>query len=193
MAKENITNLLEFLTLISIIFIFFLVILFVLKFIFRKDTMLYKWIVHFLQDHYLFLGFLIALIATSVSLFYSEIMGYAPCKLCWYQRIFMYPQVVLFLIAFKSKRNTSIIWNSLILSLFGGLIAGYHYMMQIGLVSDIGCDAVGFSVKCSEFFSLAYGFITIPMMSFTAFVLLVIIGYGKLRACEERNIYIEKI
>ena len=189
MAKENVASFLEFLTLISIIFILFLVILFLLKFVFKKDTNLYKWMVHFLQDHYLFLGFLITLIAVSGSLFYSEIIGFVPCKLCWYQRIFMYPQVILFLIAFKSKRNMGIIWNSLILSLFGGAIAGYHYMMQMGLVSDIGCDVVGFSAKCSEFFSLAYGFITIPMMSLTAFVLLLIINYGKLRACEERNIY----
>ena len=83
----------------------------------------------------------------------------------------------------------SIVWNSLFLSLFGGLIAGYHYMMQIGLVSELGCDAVGFTPRCSEFFSLAYGFITIPLMSFVAFILLIIISYGKIRACEERNIY----
>lgn len=187
MSKENVASALEFITLISIIFIFILIILFILKFIFKKDTNIYKWIVHFLQDHYLFLVFLIALTATSGSLFYSEIMGYAPCKLCWYQRILMYPQVILFLIAFKSKRNMSIIWNSLILSLIGGLIAGYHYLMQIGAVKEIGCDVVGFSAKCSEFFSLSYGFITIPMMSLTAFILLIILAYGKIRACEERS------
>ncbi|MEK6914809.1 MAG: disulfide bond formation protein B [Nanoarchaeota archaeon] len=189
MAKENVVSMLELLTLISIIFIFFLFFLFILKFVFKKDTKLYKFIVHFLQNHYLFLGFLISLVATLGSLFYSDIMGYAPCRLCWYQRIFMYPQVILFLIAFNSKRNMSIIWNSLILSLFGGLIALYHYMMQIGLVDELGCNVVGFSAKCSEFFSLAYGFITIPMMSLVAFALLIIICYGKIRACEERNIY----
>lgn len=187
MAKENVASVLEFFTLISIIFIFILVILFILKFVFRKDTNIYKWIVHFLQEHYLFLGFLIALTATFGSLFYSEIMGYVPCKLCWYQRIFMYPQVIIFLIALKSKNNMSIVWNSLILSLVGGLIAGYHYLMQIGVVSEIGCDVIGYSVKCSEFFSLAYGFITIPMMSLTAFVLLIILAYGKIRACGERS------
>lgn len=187
MAKEDVASALEFLTLISIIFIFILIILFILKFVFKKDTNIYKWIVHFLQDHYLFLGFIIALIAVSGSLFYSEIMGYAPCKLCWYQRILMYPQIIIFLIALKSKNNMSIVLNSLILSLVGGLIAGYHYLMQIGVVREIGCDVVGYSVKCSEFFSLAYGFITIPMMSFIAFVLLIILAYGKIRACEERS------
>ncbi len=187
MSKENVASALEFLTLISIIFILILIILFVLKFVFKRDTNIYKWIVHFLQDHYLFLGFLTALIAVSGSLFYSEIMGYVPCKLCWYQRILMYPQVIIFLIAFKSKKNMSIVWNSLILSLVGGFIAGYHYLMQIGVVKEIGCDVVGFSAKCSEFFSLAYGFITIPMMSFIAFVILIILAYGKIRACEERS------
>ena len=101
----------------------------------------------------------------------------------------MYPQPILFLIAMKSKRNASIIWNSLILSLIGGLIAAYHYLMQIGAVSDSGCDVVGYSAKCSEFFTISYGYITIPMMSLIAFMLLVFMAYGKLRACEERNIY----
>jgi disulfide bond formation protein DsbB len=189
MSKETVASVLEFLTLLSTIFLFVLVILFLLKIIFRKDTSVYKYIVHFLQNHYLFLGFLIAFVATFGSLFYSEIMGYNPCKLCWYQRIFMYPQVFLFLIALKSKRNASILWNSLILSFLGGIIAFYHYLMQIGLVREVGCDVVGFTHKCSEFFSLAYGFITIPMMSLVAFVLLIILAYGKIRACEERNIY----
>jgi disulfide bond formation protein DsbB len=101
----------------------------------------------------------------------------------------MYPQPILFLIAMKVKRNTGIILNSLVLSLIGGLIAGYHYLMQIGIVAEKGCDVVGMTVKCSEYFGLSYGFITIPMMAFVAFVLLVFIAYGKLKACESRDIY----
>lgn len=189
MAKENIVAGIELLTFVSSLFVGLLVILFILKFVLKKDTKLYQGIVHFLQDHYLFLGFLVSLVATLGSLFYSDVMLYNPCKLCWYQRIFMYPQAVLFLIAMKTKRNWSIVWNSLILSVIGGLIAGYHYLMQIGLVADSGCDVVGYSAKCSEYFGLSYGFITIPFMSLIAFVLLVFMAYGKLRSCEERNIY----
>jgi len=189
MAKESIIQFIELLTLISSLFIGLLVLLFILKFILKKDTKLYQGIVHFLQEHYLFLGFLVSLVATLGSLFYSDVIGYPPCRLCWFQRIFMYPQTILFLIAMKVKRNTGIIWNSLVLSLIGGLIASYHYLMQIGIVSEGGCDVVGMTAKCSEYFGLSYGFITIPMMALVAFVLLVFMAYGKLRACEGRDIY----
>ena len=76
---------------------------------------------------------ILSLSATMGSLWYSEIIGFEPCKLCWFQRIFMYPQTILFLIAMKVKRNTGIIWNSLVLSLIGGLIASYHYLMQMSI------------------------------------------------------------
>ena len=188
MANQNIVSMIELLTLVSSLFVGLLVLLFILKFVLKKDTKLYQGIVHFLQDHYLFLGFLVSLVATLGSLFYSDVMGFPPCKLCWFQRIFMYPQPILFLIAMKVRRNWSIVWNSLILSLIGGLIAGYHYMMQLGVVSEGGCDVVGMTTKCSEYFGLSYGFITIPFMSLTAFVLLVFMAYGKLRARESRNI-----
>ena len=188
MAVRNIVSALELLTFVSSLFVALLILLFILKFVLKKDTKLYQGIVHFLQDHYLFLGFLVSLVATLGSLFYSDVMGFPPCKLCWFQRIFMYPQPILFLIAMKVRRNWSIVWNSLILSLIGGLIAGYHYMMQLGVVSEGGCDVVGMTTKCSEYFGLSYGFITIPFMSLTAFVLLVFMAYGKLRARESRNI-----
>ncbi|MEK7067519.1 MAG: disulfide bond formation protein B, partial [Patescibacteria group bacterium] len=48
-------------------------------------------------------AFIIALLATLGSLFYSEVAGFEPCKLCWYQRIFMYPQVLLWGIAWWKK------------------------------------------------------------------------------------------
>jgi hypothetical protein len=71
--------------------------------------------------------------------------------------------------------------NSLILSVIGALIAGYHYMMQVGVVPEGGCDVIGYSAKCSEYFSVSYGFITIPMMALIAFLILIILGYGKIR------------
>ena len=74
MAKESIVQFIELLTLISSLFIGLLVLLFVLKFVLKKDTKLYQGIVHFLQEHYLFLGFLVSLVATLGSLFYSDVM-----------------------------------------------------------------------------------------------------------------------
>ena len=189
MIQELIVVGLEILTLVSSLLLGLLLLLFILKFVFGKKTKIYDSLVHFFQDHYLFLVFLVSLTATIGSLFYSEILGYSPCVLCWYQRIFMYPQVFLFIIAMKIK-NRSIIFNSLILSLICFLIASYHYLLQIGALNSklLSCDVVGYTVSCSQYFSLAYGYITIPFMALTAFLLLIILNYGKLRACPERSL-----
>ena len=189
MVKELIESGLEILTLITSFLVGLLILLFILKFVFGKKTKIYDSLVHFLQDNYLFLGFVVSLTATLGSLFYSEIIGYSPCVLCWYQRIFMYPQVFLFAIAMKIK-NKSIIFNSLVLSVIGFLIASYHYLLQIEFLNNelLNCGIVGFTANCSEYFSLAYGYITIPFMALAAFLFLIILNYGKLMASQERAI-----
>lgn len=76
----------------------------------------------------------------------------------------------------------------MILSFIGGLIAGNHYLLQLGVEASIGCDAIGYSTGCSEFFAFSYGYITVSMMALTAFTLLIILGYGKIRALQMRKI-----
>ncbi len=126
----------------------------------------------YVAKHSVLFAFIVALIATSGSLFYSEIAGFDPCKLCWFQRIFMYPQVILLGLALK-RRDTSVVYNSLALSIIGAIIAGYHFLLQIGIVPATSCSAVGYS-GCSQVFVMNFGYITIPMMSFTAFLLIIV-------------------
>lgn len=118
------------------------------------------------------LAFAAALAATLSSLFYSEIAGYEPCKLCWFQRIFMYPQVILLGIALWKKDNREAIY-CLVLSVAGAIVAGYHYLMQIGITPSLPCSAVGYSASCSQRFVMQFGYITIPMMSLTIFALII--------------------
>jgi disulfide bond formation protein DsbB len=124
-------------------------------------------------------SFVVALIATAGSLFYSEIAGFEPCKLCWFQRIFMYPQVILFGIALWKKNETLAVYNSIALSIIGGLIAGYHYLVQIGAAPALPCSAVGYSASCAQRFVMTFGYITIPMMAFTAFMLIIVFMFAK--------------
>jgi len=131
-------------------------------------------ILNFLSKRAIKLAFLIALASMVGSLFYSDIAGYSPCKLCWYQRIFMYPQVILLGLALY-KKEKHIIGYSLALSLVGFIIAGYHYLMQIGWVPALNCAALGYSVSCAKEFVMQFGFITIPMMSLTAFSLMILL------------------
>jgi len=135
----------------------------------KKDTK----VQNFIGKYGILFSFIVALTATLGSLFYSEIAGFAPCVLCWYQRIFMYPEVVLLGIALF-KKDKAIIDYSLALSIIGTVLAGYHYLMQLGVVSSLPCTAVGYSVSCVKLFVMQFGYITIPLMSLTAFVLIVI-------------------
>src|SRR3989344_3418868 len=145
-----------------------LILVFLLNLIFRKGAVSPK-----ISEKALWFSFLVALIATSGSLFYSEVAGFEPCKLCWFQRIFMYPQVLLLGMAIW-KKDRHIADYGILLAVLGALVAGYHYLLQLGIAPNLPCSAVGYSVSCSQVFVMNFGYITIPLMSFTAFLLIVI-------------------
>src|SRR3989344_6190167 len=74
--------------------------------------------------------FVIPVIATVGSLFFSEIAHFSPCVLCWYQRIFMYPMAFILTIAYFMKDKTLAVYT-IVLSAIGAVIAFYHYLLQI--------------------------------------------------------------
>lgn len=129
-------------------------------------------LIKFFGENALVFAFAVAFIATAGSLFYSEVIGFEPCKLCWFQRIFAYPQVVLLGLALW-KRGYGIAPYGIALSVIGVVISAYHYLLQIGVAPPLPCSAVGYSVDCSQRFVLQFGYITIPMMAITAFLLII--------------------
>lgn len=133
-------------------------------------------ITKFFGNHALLFSFIISAMAVIGSLFYSEVLGYTPCTLCWYQRILIYPQALVFLFAMYRKDN-SVFRHMLPLSVLGLIVSGYHYLLQRGLAPSLDCDAVGYSVACSKQFVLTYGYMTIPLMAFTAFFLLILLHF----------------
>ncbi len=133
----------------------------------RKDAL------RFLGQHGILFSFAVALVATLGSLFYSEVAGYEPCKLCWLQRIFIYPQALLLGMALW-KKDRGITDYSIVLSAVGALIAGYHYLLQLGVAPSLPCAAVGYSVSCAQRFVMQFGYVTIPLMAFTAFLMILL-------------------
>jgi disulfide bond formation protein DsbB len=130
-------------------------------------------LVSFIHRYSVLLAWIVALIAVCGSLFFSEIMDYQPCKLCWFQRIFMYPLVVLLGIA--SYRNEKwIIPYVLPLSIIGGLFSTYHYLEEKvpGFAALMPCRV---GIPCNVDYINWLGFITIPMLAFVAFALITII------------------
>lgn len=124
----------------------------------------------FFQTYSLYLAWVVSLVAVSGSLIFSEVLHFEPCKLCWFQRIFMYPQVVLLGMAcYKNDRRQ--IPYLLPLSVMGGLISLYHYAEQnIPALAKLLPCTVG--VPCDQDYILWLGFITIPFLALTAFTLI---------------------
>ncbi len=124
--------------------------------------------------HSMALAWLIALAAMGLSLFYSEIKGFEPCMLCWVQRIFLYPQVIILGLALW-KRDDQVSDYSLGLSLPGALVAAYHYYGQMLQSSALVCRSGETISPCAQRFVFEFGYVTIPMMALTAFLALTVL------------------
>jgi disulfide bond formation protein DsbB len=165
------------------LFSHFVLIFIVLAFIFRKSWG--RSTVYFVGKYALTLGLTTALAAIVGSLWYSEVMGYEPCLLCWWQRVFIYPSFVLFLIAINRKDRN--IFNYILpLSIIAGIIGAYQSYVNLGGSSVLPCTAAGSA--CSKVYVLEFGYITIPMMSLTIAVYLIVISLmGKYYAKNNSN------
>ncbi len=118
------------------------------------------------------LAWLVAAIAMAGSLYLSEVRHFTPCPLCWYQRIAMYPLVVVLGVAMV-RRDHGARWYAILLALVGLAIGAYHYQLERFPDQDaIACTS---SVPCTTIWFEQLGYITIPMMAMSAFALVVVI------------------
>ncbi len=113
------------------------------------------------------LAWLVAAVATAGSLTYSEVYGFEPCRLCWYQRIAMYPLVVVLAVG-AIRRDPGLRSYVLPLSVAGGTISVYHYLIQTFPVADAGACSAG--VPCTAKYVNEFGFVSIPFMAFAGFL-----------------------
>lgn len=125
------------------------------------------------------LVFLQASIATSGSLYMSNILGWTPCRLCWFQRIIIYPIVVLALVAILLKKNN--LREYVMPLLFVGIpIAAYHTLHQrFQQFGAAGCSVT--DISCATEYTFHFGYITIPVMALTAMLVMLFLlwRYGK--------------
>ena len=115
------------------------------------------------------LAFVVAIAATGGSLYFSEVAGYVPCTLCWYQRIAMYPLVVIFGTALV-RRQRRPPTGTAVLATVGAVIAAYHVALEWFPSLDSGaCSA---SVPCTLVWFRAFGVFSMPTLALTAFLLI---------------------
>ena len=116
---------------------------------------------------YLLAAWLVALVATLGALFIGEVMGQAPCNLCWFQRIFMFPlAVILGLAAFRG--DTGIARYALPLAALGWLVALYHSLLYLGIV-PAEVQPCGAGPSCSGEGMTIAGSVPLPLVSLAAF------------------------
>ena len=126
------------------------------------------------QDHgwtLVFIGWLVATVSTLSALFLGEVMGYTPCVLCWYQRICMFP-LVLILGAGLFPFNRNVVRYALPLALAGWLLAVFHWAVASGLVPE-SATPCSQGVPCSVELISWFGFLTLPLLSVLAFSTLI--------------------
>ncbi|MCC7184622.1 MAG: disulfide bond formation protein B [Acidobacteria bacterium] len=117
-----------------------------------------------------FVIWLVSLLATLGSLFFSEVMGLPPCVLCWYQRIAMYPVVVITSVGLlaRDRRVASYLWP---LVLAGLAVAVYHNLLYYHLIPE-SITPCAKGVSCTDRQIEWLGFITIPLLSLSGFVVM---------------------
>lgn len=141
-------------------------------FFFRKSAWA-RGIVALVTNWGLWVSLLLVVVGTLLSLVYSEYFGILPCGLCWLQRVFLYPQVVLFALA-SWKKDHYIADYSIVLSFLGGAVALYQHYLQMGGTSAVPCPASGVA-DCAKRFLFEFDYITFPLVAFSSFALLFVI------------------
>ena len=118
----------------------------------------------------LFAGWVVATFSALGSLFFSEVLNFPPCKLCWYQRICLFP-LVLILLAGLFPLSKQVVKFAFPLTAVGWIISAYHNLLYYGVIPEplSPCDK---NLSCTETQLNVLGFITIPLLSFGAFSIL---------------------
>ena len=123
-----------------------------------------------LSDYGLFLAWSVAIVSTLGSLFYSEIAGFTPCKLCWYQRIAMYPLVPILGIA-AWKRDPGVWRYAVPVATIGAAISIYHYQLErFPTQASVSCSA---EAPCTVVWIWKFHFVSIPFMALSGFMLII--------------------
>lgn len=115
----------------------------------------------------LFACWLLASISTMGSLFFSNVMEFAPCILCWYQRICLFPLVII-LATGLFPVDKKVVKYALPLAIAGWLTALYHNLLYSGIIPE-SIQPCSQGVSCTEDYIDLFGFLTIPMLSLLSF------------------------
>ena len=136
-------------------------------------------LVHAVAPNAYAMAWVVAFLATAGSLYFSEVAGFEPCRLCWYQRIAMYPLVILLGVA-AARRERAGAFYVIAMALIGALVSTYHVALEWFPSLDSGaCSA---ATPCTLIWFRVFGFISLPTLALTAFGLILTLMTVRLAA-----------
>ncbi|HSX49197.1 MAG TPA: disulfide oxidoreductase [Candidatus Saccharimonadales bacterium] len=125
----------------------------------------------FLKQNVLYIAWAQSLAAVFGSLYFSEIVHFPPCILCWYQRIFMYPLAIIIPIGII-KKDKKIYQYVLPLAIIGAIFGFYHNLLYYGIIPESLTPCLA-GISCTTKFIEFFGFVTIPFLSLSAFLVII--------------------
>lgn len=159
--------------LIHLILLIFLISIITIKVFHKSPPKFVLSLGNIIKKNGLVLSLLVVVIGTISSLAYSIIIGYEACVLCWVQRVLIFPQVIILGVALLKKYKD--VFSYVIgLNVIGIVVSSYQFYTQ--LVGDASTCVIN-SVSCSLVQFTEFGYITIPMMSLTTFIVVSILTY----------------
>ncbi len=123
-----------------------------------------------IKDNLLYIAWITAVASMVGSLYFGEVLGLVPCSLCWYQRITMYPLVLIIGVAIV-KKDRHFYQYALPLSIIGGAIAFYQNLLYYNVIQE-RLTPCTFGISCTTKYIQLLGFIDIPLLSLLSFILI---------------------
>lgn len=121
--------------------------------------------------------FLSTFTSSAISLVYSEVFGFIPCSLCWFQRVFIYPIVIISGFSIFMKDRVFAPVYILALAIPGAIVALYQHYLQMGGSELIACPAT--VVSCAQRFLFEFNYITFPLLAFSLFMFVIVLIFAE--------------
>mgnify|MGYP001573485084 CR=1 FL=1 len=126
----------------------------------------------FVKDNVLYIAWMTAVASMAGSLYFGEILGFTACVLCWYQRIAMYPLVLIIGVGIV-KKDRNFYDYALPLSIIGGAIAFYQNLLYYGVIPERFAPCVS-GISCVTKYIEWFGFMDIPLLSLFSFIVIMV-------------------
>ena len=139
------------------------------------------------SDAALWIAVLVAGIATAGSLYFSEVADFTPCRLCWFQRIAMYPLAVILLVA-AIRRDRDVQWYAVPIAAVGACISLYHYLVEWNPDLEVGNACAASGLSCSAVWFREFGFVTLSFMALCGFAAVIVLTLVGTRVAAEREL-----